>query len=166
MIGPPFWKLSMKKFLLSAFGAGAAAAGLVSGAIVAETAEAGLGAVAGAPAVVVSVVVVVAGLVTAPGAAGMAGEAARSAGEVATAAGELTAAGALASGVVAGAAAGLWAWTLNASEMEQRLTISVFFILNRLVMKFPATVDAAGYPRGSEQASSKNFLNFLAASIH
>lgn len=89
MIGPPFWKLSMKKFLLSGAGAVDGWTGLVlaAGAIVAETELPTAGAVPGAGGTAGAVVVPGATAAGAPGvvsvvAAEAAGDAAASAGLV------------------------------------------------------------------------------------
>jgi hypothetical protein len=166
MIGPPALKFRMKKFeLLSSVGAGA---GLVSGA--AGAAAAGDIAVVGAALAAGDIAV--AGAV--PSAGDMAGEvvvssvaATEAPGAAASVpverAGEVAGAlGGLIAGLVAGGAAGLCAKLVSAAVMEQRLTISVFFILAG-----GWSTDDSGdflisfvYFRGNVCTSSKSFGNF------
>ena len=147
MIGPPARKFRMKKFELFVDSSGAGA-GLASGATVAVTAEVAAAGDVTAPGDVAAAGEVAsagevpavpsagdrAGAVVAPGAAGTEAPGAAASGAVGTAVEVTGAPGELIAGLVAGGGGGLCARLASAAVTEQRLTISVFFILGRLMV--------------------------------
>jgi len=159
MIGPPALKFRMKKFELFVGSGGGAALG--SGATVAVTAAeaAGAGEVAAAAPGEIAVAgeVPISGEVPTAGAVpGAAGDISGAVAPGAAAAGAFGAvvvsvagdtpgdaaasAGDVPAGAVAGDTAGFWPKAARVSVAEHRLTISVFFILGRLMVepRFPA----------------------------
>ena len=75
-----------------------------------------------------------AGATVVPGATATEAPGAAASGAVERAGDAATPAGAASAGLVAGEAAGSWAKAVSAMEAEHRLTISVFFILSRLMV--------------------------------
>jgi hypothetical protein len=117
------------------------------------------GAVAGTP----GAAVIPGAVAGTPGAAVIPGAVAGTPGAVVSdgAAGEAAVlTGADKSGLLAGEAVGPWAKAVSAVMTEHRLTMSVFFILGRLMFdrRFRRCLTVVVYHRGNDRASSKNLF--------